>query len=101
MTDEEMMIEEPEGSHGDVVKWAAAFFGLGLLVGGVIGLLLAPKSGKESREQLRAFASDITEKTRKFTKDMGQRAATTKDALSESIKAGKAKYDEIKQSDDK
>lgn len=100
MTEKEVHFEEHEESHHhDAIKWISAGFGIGLLVGGIVGLLLAPKSGKESREQLKSFAGDLSERTRKLTKDLGDKVVSTKDALSESIKAGKAKYDEVKGSD--
>lgn len=102
MTEEERIQEEEEQEgepgHMDVIKWISAGFGIGLLIGGIVGLLLAPKSGRETRAQLKSFTSELSDRTRKFTKDLGEKISTTKEAISESIKAGKSKYEEVKKS---
>ena len=106
MTEKEVIIEEEE-HHSDVIKWISAGFGIGLLVGGIVGLLLAPKAGKESRAQLKEFTGDLSEKTQKLAKDLGDKVVTTakdlgdkvvttKEAITESYKAGKAKYEQTK-----
>lgn len=94
MTEKEVVNEEEH--HSDVIKWISAGFGIGLLVGGIVGLLLAPKAGKESRAQLKEFTGELSEKTQKLAKDLGEKVISTKDALAESYKAGKAKYDQTK-----
>lgn len=96
MTEKEVIEEEEH--HSDVIKWISAGFGIGLLVGGIVGLLLAPKAGKESRAQLKDFTGELSEKTQKLAKDLGEKVVTTKDAIAESYKAGKAKYDQVKTS---
>jgi len=99
MVEEEMMQEEEkETSHLDVIKWISAGFGIGLLIGGIVGLLLAPKTGRETRHQLKTFTGELSDRTRKFTKDLGDKIGSTKDALSESVKAGKSKFEEVKKS---
>ncbi|MBU1023032.1 YtxH domain-containing protein [bacterium] len=99
MTEEEIVVEESEDHPTDVIKWVGAGFGVGLLVGGIVGLLLAPKSGKDSREQLKSFTSDLSGKTQKLAKELGERASSTKEAITESYKAGKAKYEQVKSED--
>jgi uncharacterized membrane protein YebE (DUF533 family) len=48
---------EEKPSAGQALVAAIAPFGLGLLVGAVAALLLAPKSGRELREDLRSTLS--------------------------------------------
>jgi len=101
MTEEEMIQqEEQEESHADVIKWLSTGFGIGLLIGGIVGLLLAPRSGKETRAQIRSFSGELSDKTRKLTKDLGEKLGSTKEAVVESFKAGKAKYEETKKKED-
>jgi YtxH-like protein len=44
---------ERKASTGEWLVGALGFFGVGLLVGAGLGLLLAPKSGRELREGIR------------------------------------------------
>jgi gas vesicle protein len=62
---------------GDAMRWLAAGFGIGLLVGGALGVLLAPKPGTETREQLKGLATDFGERARVVAGDYGERARTT------------------------
>ena len=50
-------------------------FLIGVMVGGGIALLTAPKSGKKTREQLRGMARDATEKTEDYYDEMKEKAA--------------------------
>lgn len=47
-----------------------AGFGIGAIVGTVIGLLFAPKSGKELREELKEKGGELFEKTKEKAKDI-------------------------------
>lgn len=51
--------------------------GLSFLLGGLVGagaaLLLAPKSGKETREQIKGMAKDIKEKAESAFKGEGEK----------------------------
>ena len=61
---------------GDAMRWLAAGFGMGLLVGGALGILLAPKPGHETREQLKGFATDFGERAKVVAGDFSERAKT-------------------------
>jgi gas vesicle protein len=58
----------------DSVRLMVAGFGMGLLVGAAIGLLLAPKSGRETRDELRGFATEFGTKARSTAADLGEKA---------------------------
>lgn len=50
-----------------------AGFGLGTLVGTVIGLLVAPKAGRELRADLAEYSKDAYDKAREFSRDTYER----------------------------
>ena len=49
-------------------------FGIGAAIGAVAGILLAPQSGKETREQLGDMASELAKKTDATVQDIKQKA---------------------------
>ncbi|MCQ2743428.1 MAG: YtxH domain-containing protein [bacterium] len=51
-----------------------AGFAVGALIGAVAGVLLAPKSGEETREMLGDMATDISKKTDARVKDIQKKA---------------------------
>ena len=51
-----------------------AGFAVGAALGAVAGILLAPKSGEETREMLGDVASDMAKKTDATVKDIQKRA---------------------------
>ncbi len=51
-----------------------AGFAIGAAIGAVAGILLAPKSGEETREILGDMASDIAKKTDAKVKDIQKKA---------------------------
>lgn len=51
-----------------------AGFAVGAALGAVAGILLAPKSGAETREMLGDMASDIAKKTDERVKDIQKKA---------------------------
>jgi len=68
---------ETKRSTGAVVLGTLATFGVGILVGAGVGLLLAPKAGRELRD-------DIRERLRRSPDDVDERVAsvTGRDPLS-------------------
>src|ERR1051325_6088708 len=63
-----------EESGSDAIKWASIGFGIGLLVGGIVGLLMAPKSGEETGEQLKGYASDLSDKTKDLATNLADKS---------------------------
>lgn len=49
--------------------WVLLSFILGGIVGGVLGVLFAPKAGKETREDISEAAAEIKKEAQKFAKD--------------------------------
>ena len=69
-------------------------FLMGAAIGAGVALLVAPKSGRETREKLKAMAGDAKEKTGKYYDDMkggvseaAQKAQTYYEAGKESMKS--------------
>jgi gas vesicle protein len=60
----------PERS--DTVLPAMAIFGAGILVGAGLGLLFAPKPGRELRDDLRRNAGDLGENLKHRAGDLGE-----------------------------
>jgi gas vesicle protein len=59
-------MEHEEGDYGTGSgSWILAFI-FGGLIGAVAGLLAAPKSGRETREQLKDMADDAKEKAETY-----------------------------------
>jgi gas vesicle protein len=50
-----------EGSNNGILSAVSAFL-VGGLIGAVAGLLLAPKSGKETRQQIAGLAGEVKDK---------------------------------------
>ncbi len=56
-----------------------AGIGIGVLVGAVAGLLLAPKSGQETRDELGKSVSDLSDKITDLGRQVSQRVSTVVD----------------------
>lgn len=65
------------------------FFLLGGLVGAAAGLLLAPKSGKETREQLGDWLQERRERSRELLAELKHAVPEKKEAFAAAVKAGK------------
>ena len=95
--------EESSCNNGSVL--------LAFLLGGVVGagvaLLMAPKPGQETREQIKKLADEAKEKAEAYIEDMKSKAATVvekgkellekeKTVISAAIDAGKEAYEKEK-----
>lgn len=73
-------------------------FWIGALVGGVVGgvtaLLLAPKSGRELRQDLADGAKQATEKTQQFAHQIGEKTADIVEAAREKKNGFKRSFQE-------
>ncbi len=54
-------------NHGGGVVFLS--FVVGAMVGAVVGVLFAPKAGKETREEIGDAASDLKKEAQKFSKE--------------------------------
>ena len=68
------------------------FFLLGAAVGAAAGLLLAPKSGKETREQVADWLEDRRERSSEILHKLKEAVPEKKEAFVAAIKAGKQAF---------
>jgi gas vesicle protein len=72
-------------------------FILGGLIGAAIGVLYAPKSGKETRHDLKRFSEDVSDKVKDFGEDLTDKGRKVyeegKDKISEVFEAGKKAFE--------
>ena len=69
------------GSDDDkgVLVSVLAGIGIGVLVGAVAGLLLAPKSGQETRDELSKSLNDLSDKVSDLGRTVGTKVTTAVD----------------------
>jgi gas vesicle protein len=69
------------GSDDDkgVLVSVLAGIGIGVLVGAVAGLLLAPKSGQETRDELSKSLNDLSDKVTELGRTVGTKVSTAVD----------------------
>jgi gas vesicle protein len=76
-----------------------AWFVAGLGVGALVGILYAPKSGRETREDLVNGAREGTEylraRTRQAAEQMGDLVDKSKEQVSEYVERGRAQWEEF------
>jgi gas vesicle protein len=76
-----------------------AWFLAGLGVGALVGILYAPKSGRETREELIAGAKEGTEylrtRTRQAAEQVGDLVGKGKEHVSEYVDRGRAQWEEF------
>jgi gas vesicle protein len=89
------MNEEENG--GDFSAIAAGLV-VGMAVGGILGLLFAPKPGAQLREDLKDRTEETMDRLQEATSELVARsknlATQTKENLAHSVEAGKAAYTE-------
>lgn len=89
------MENEEDGS-----AWASVATGvvIGLAVGGILGLLLAPKPGAELREDLKDRTEEAMDRLQEATSELVTRSRDlvdqTRENLVQSLEAGKTAYQE-------
>lgn len=74
-----------DDTGADAIKWVSIGFGIGLVVGGIVGLLMAPKSGTETREQLKNYAGDLSVKTKDLAHNLQERGKQVASEVSEKV----------------
>ena len=67
--------------RGDNVLPAVAIFGAGILVGAGLGLLFAPKPGRELRDDLRRNAGDLGENLKHRAEDLRARLPDPREVI--------------------
>ncbi len=83
-------------------------FILGGVVGAGVALLLAPRSGRETRQKIRQFTEEVKEKTADYVDDVKEKVTSgidkgkelyeeKKTVLSSAIEAGKEAYEKEKE----
>ena len=65
-----------EDDNRSVLVSVLAGIGIGVLVGAVAGLLLAPKSGQETREDLGRSLGDLSDKVTELGRTVGQKVTS-------------------------
>lgn len=73
-------------------------FMLGVVIGGILGILFAPRSGKETRQKIREFIEEASEKVSELVEE-GKGKATeltkeVKEKAVELVKEGRKKLEE-------
>ncbi|CCW35729.1 YtxH-like protein [Chthonomonas calidirosea] len=58
-----------------------AGIGMGVLIGAAVGLLLAPKSGEETRDDLSRAVKDLNDKISDLGRTLSQKVAAASDKL--------------------
>jgi gas vesicle protein len=85
-----------QDENDDSVWPILAGVAIGVAVGGVLGILFAPKPGAELREELRDKAEQALDDLQNATHTLSERSkdlvAQTRENLAESIEAGKSAY---------
>lgn len=71
-------------------------FLLGAAVGGLAGVLLAPRAGKETRAKLKDWLEERREKGEELLAKIREEAEGKKDQVAAAVRAGKQAYEETR-----
>lgn len=71
-----------------------SFFALltGVIIGAAVGILFAPKSGKETREDLKKFGNELKEKSKDIIEDSKNFVEEGKTKIVDAFEKKKAEY---------
>lgn len=61
-----------------------AFF-LGGMIGAILGMLFAPKSGKETRQHIKVFCEDLSDKAKDLVEEGKEKVEDIKDKLEDFV----------------
>ena len=86
------MKREEEDLYDARCSWLLSFI-LGGLVGAGIALLMAPKAGKETREQVKGLAVDAREKAGEYYEQAREKVQTAVEKGKEVVEAKKAELE--------
>ena len=90
------MARRDDDDRGHVWTAAAAGIVIGVAVGGVLGLLFAPRPGRETREELKDRAEQTLDELRDAARELAARtrelAEKTRENVAHSIEVGRDAY---------
>jgi len=94
MNEEEEMtaMDRYEQDRAETARMIFTGLGIGLLAGIAIGILIAPKTGRETRGQIKEMASEWGKKAKDIASTIGDKVGTTKEALKRGADAVKETY---------
>ncbi len=83
-------------------------FVLGGVVGAAVALLLAPQSGRETRQRIRNFTDDVKDRAKEYAGGMREKVTSSyvrgkdfledkKSAITKAVEAGKEAYEKEKE----
>jgi gas vesicle protein len=88
----EAMERYSDSERAETARLIFTGLGIGLLAGLAIGILIAPKTGRDTRTHLKEIAGDFTKKAKDLASTFGDKVTTTKDALKRGADAVKETY---------
>jgi len=95
------MARYEDRDDSSVVLGVAAGLIVGVAIGGVLGLLFAPKSGEELRSDIKEKADEAIERLNDASSELATRAKEladrTRDSLTNSVEVGRDAYQKTKE----
>lgn len=78
-------------NNGDGTKVLVGFLA-GAAIGGILALLFAPRSGKETREKIQEYSDKITENAKAEFEKLSEKAKTLADEANKKIDEARNKF---------